>query len=83
MCFLIDNSRSYSMAFSLWLGKSEQLRDAVLNQRKPDSRIREHLNIVAGDRYLAQYEKEGASSESVAVPIFRMLTFEIWLDTFL
>lgn len=68
---------------SLWLDESEQLRDAVLNLKKPDSRIREHLNMVAGDRYLAQYEKEGASSEAVAVPIFRMLTFEIWLDTFL
>jgi len=68
---------------SLWLDESEQLRDAVLDLRKPDCRIREYLNMEAGDRYLAQYEKDGASSEAVAVPIFRMLTFDIWLDTFL
>ncbi|MGI9393783.1 MAG: hypothetical protein ACR2OY_03990, partial [Boseongicola sp.] len=65
------------------LNESEQLRDAVFDLKKPDSRVREFLNMEAGDRYLAQFEREGAASEAVAVPIFRMLTFEIWLDTFL
>jgi len=68
---------------SMWLNESEQLRDAVFALKKPDSRIREFLNMTVGDRYLATFEKEGASAEAIAVPIFRMLTFEIWLDTFL
>ena len=66
----------------IWLDQSAQLREAVLDLKKPDSRIREYLDSSAVDRYLDAYEKEGARRESVAVPIFRMLSFEIWLEMF-
>lgn len=67
----------------LWLNESEQLREAVLNLRRPDSRIREFLDHSVMDKHLEIYAREGASSEPVAVHLFRMLTFEIWLDMFI
>ncbi len=67
----------------LWLNESDQLRDAVLNLRRPDSRFREFLDQRVADHYLDIYAREGASSEPVAVHLFRMLTFEIWLEMFI
>jgi asparagine synthase (glutamine-hydrolysing) len=66
----------------IWLDQSAQLREAVLNLKQANSRIREYLDNSAVDKYLAAYERDGAKSESVAVPIFRMLSFEIWLEMF-
>jgi len=66
----------------IWLDQSAQLREAVLNLKQPNSRIREYLDNSAVDKYLAAYERDGAKSESVAVSIFRMLSFEIWLEMF-
>jgi len=67
----------------LWLNKSEQLRNAVMNLKRPNSQIRSYLDNDVVDQYLDIYESEGAQSETTAVHLFRMLTFEIWLDTFL
>ena len=67
----------------LWLNESEQLREAVLNLSKPDSRLREFLDQRVADDYLKTNAREGASSEPVAVHLFRMLTFEIWLEMFI
>lgn len=67
----------------LWLNKSQQLNSAVLNLKRTDSRIREYLHEPTVDQYLDTYEREGAMNESVAVPVFRMLAFEVWLDRFL
>jgi len=77
-----SKKKQLAVPFLLWLNESEQLREAVLNLRKPDSRIREYLDNTVVDKYLDIYEREGAPNESVAVPIFRMLTFEIWLELF-
>ena len=66
----------------LWLNKSGQMRTAVLALKNRDSRIRAYLDNAAVDKYLGIYEKEGAQNEQTAVPIFRMLTFEIWLELF-
>jgi asparagine synthase (glutamine-hydrolysing) len=67
----------------LWLNKSKQLNDAVLKLKRSDSRIRAYLHQPTVDKYLSAYEREGAQSESIAVPLFRMLAFEVWLETFL
>jgi len=53
-----------------------------MNLKKPDSRIRAYLDNTAVDKYLDIYEREGAQSEATAVPIFRMLGFELWLRMF-
>jgi asparagine synthase (glutamine-hydrolysing) len=74
--------KQLAVPFMLWLNESEQLREAVLKLKSPDSRMREYLDNDAVDKYLDIYEREGAPDTSVAVPIFRMLTFEIWLDLF-
>lgn len=66
----------------LWLNESKPLRTAVLALKSRDSRVRTYLDNTAMDRYLDIYEKEGAQNERTAVPIFRMLTFEIWLEMF-
>lgn len=66
----------------IWLNESAQLREAVLQLKQPDSRIREYLDNSAVDRYLDAYERDGAALDSVAVPVFRMLSFEIWLEMF-
>jgi len=66
----------------LWLNKSAPLRAAILDLRHSKSRIRNYLDNEVVDRYLETYEHEGAQNESTAVPLFRMLTFEIWLDMF-
>lgn len=74
--------KQLAVPFLLWLNESRQLRDAVLKLKKTDSRMREYLDNAVVDKYLDLYEREGATDKSVAVPIFRMLTFEIWLDLF-
>jgi len=66
----------------LWLNQSSQLRAAVLDLKNPASRIRGYLDNTAVDKYLDIYEREGAQSEATAVPIFRMLGFELWLEMF-
>jgi asparagine synthase (glutamine-hydrolysing) len=66
----------------LWLNESKQLRTAVLALKSRDSRVRTYLDNTALDMYLDIYEKEGAQNERTAVPIFRILTFEIWLELF-
>jgi len=66
----------------LWLNQSSQLRAAVLDLKNPASRIRGYLDNTAVDKYLNIYEREGAQSEATAVPIFRMLGFELWLEMF-
>jgi len=53
-----------------------------MNLTKPDSRSRAYLDNTAVDKYLDIYEREGAQSEATAVPIFRMLGFELWLQMF-
>ena len=74
--------KQLAVPFLLWLNKSSQLREAVLQLQRPDSRIREYLDNAVVDRYLDIYQRLGAPDTSVAVPVFRMLTFEIWLDSF-
>jgi asparagine synthase (glutamine-hydrolysing) len=81
--FAYRKKQQLAAPMQLWLNRSAQLRAAVLNLKKPDSRIREYLDNGAVDRYLDIYEKEGAQSKSIAVPVFRMLTFEIWLEMFM
>jgi asparagine synthase (glutamine-hydrolysing) len=81
--FAYRQKKQLAAPMQLWLNESAQLREAVLKLKRPDSRIREYLDSVAVDKYLEIYEKEGAQGESVAVPIFRMLTFEIWLEMFM
>jgi asparagine synthase (glutamine-hydrolysing) len=66
----------------LWLNQSDQLRSAVMNLKKPDSRIRAYLDNAAVDKYLDLYQREGAQREATAVPLFRMLGFELWLERF-
>jgi len=66
----------------IWLDQSAQLREAVLDLKQSNSRIRQYLDNSVVDKYLSTYETEGAGRESLAVPIFRMLTFEIWLEMF-
>lgn len=86
---IFDNTVAYgekkqlAAPMPLWLNESEQLREAVLNLRKPDSRFREFLDQRVADHHLDIYAREGASSEPVAVHLFRMLTFEIWLEMFI
>lgn len=85
---IFDHSVAYrekkqlAAPMQLWLNESEQLREAVLDLRKSDSRMREYLDNAVADKYLRTYERDGAGRESVSVPIFRMLTFNIWLEMF-
>ncbi|MFV2033239.1 MAG: asparagine synthase-related protein, partial [Gammaproteobacteria bacterium] len=74
--------RQLAAPMQLWLNESSQLRTAVLDLKNRNSRIRAYLDNAAVDNYLETYEKEGAQNERTAVPIFRMLTFEIWLEMF-
>jgi asparagine synthase (glutamine-hydrolysing) len=74
--------RQLAAPMQLWLNESSQLRTAVLELKNRDSRIRAYLDNAAVDKYLETYEKEGAQNERTAVPVFRMLTFEIWLEMF-
>jgi len=74
--------KQLAVPFLLWLNESEQLREAVLQLSSPESRMREYLDTTVVDKYLDIYEREGAPDETVAVPLFRMLTFEIWLEMF-
>jgi asparagine synthetase B (glutamine-hydrolysing) len=80
--FAYREKKQLAAPMQLWLNQSAQLRDAVLRLKRSDSRVREYLDNAAVDRYLDIYEREGARSETVAVPIFRILTFEIWLEIF-
>jgi asparagine synthase (glutamine-hydrolysing) len=74
--------RQLAAPMQMWLNQSEQLRNAVMGLKDADSRIRSYLDNTVVNRYLEQYEREGAQSESIAVHLFRMLAFEIWLESF-
>lgn len=80
--FAYGEKKQLAAPMQLWLNQSAQLRQAVLDLKRPDSRVREYLDNSSLDRYLDIYERDGAQSESIAIPIFRMLSFEIWLEMF-
>lgn len=67
----------------MWMNRSSQLRNAIISLKDDDCRVRSYLDNDVMNQYLARYEAEGAKSEATAVPLFRMLAFEIWLETFL
>lgn len=74
--------RQLAAPMMLWLNRSEQLRTLVLRLRSPVSRIREYLDGAAVDRCLADYERHGARSGVTSRTVFRLLGFELWLETF-
>jgi len=74
--------RQLAAPMMLWLNRSEQLRALVLRLRSPASRIREYLEGAAVDRCLADYERHGARSPVTSRTVFRLLGFDLWLETF-
>lgn len=75
--------RQLAAPMALWLDESKQLRAYVLELKKPDSRIRSYLDNDVVNIYLREYEERGAAGARVARTVFRMLTFELWLEAYL
>jgi len=81
--FAYDRKKQFAAPMALWLKNSGQLRDAVLQLKNSQSRIRDYLDGEILDKHLTTYEKHGALDGLTSRTIFRMLSFEIWLDLFI
>lgn len=74
--------RQLAAPMNLWLNRSQQLREMVLRLKDPGSRIRDWLDNGAIDRHLANYERHGANTALTSRTVFRLLSFELWLEMF-
>ena len=67
---------------ALWLDNSGPLRDRVFELGSPAARFRSYVDAAPFDQLLAEFKKHGAHRVHVMRSIFRMLSFEVWLELF-